>query len=102
MATAAQRQALLAIPCPHCSASVGEMCGVARVTPRDGEGGKRRERSRPLTTLDGGCHDARWQAAGLGAARVLTEALAEAQQRPVSAVAAPQAAELVTVGERPW
>lgn len=110
MATTDERQALLAITCPWCAAAPGEVCsmpapgGRAR---RDNEGGIRRERRIPISTLDAGCHDARWLAAGLGSAPVLAAVVAEHQavdlprvQEPAMAGAgAPSAA---SAGERPW
>lgn len=67
MATKAQRDALLGVPCKWCGAQVGERCRV-----RIG----RRIVVAP-TTLDGESHDARWLAALGSPARVLGEAVAE-------------------------
>lgn len=56
MATPAEIRALLATPCPWCGAWVGSECRVSGVrNPRIGRKGP--------STLDGRCHDARWQAA---------------------------------------
>lgn len=52
MATLEQRKRLLANPCPWCRAAAGADC--ASFSPKT---------ARPITTLDGGCHDARWVAA---------------------------------------
>lgn len=106
MATIEQRQKLLGIPCPHCRAATGEAC-TASVQPQnlDAEGGRRRQRRRPLTVLDGGCHEARWQAALGIPAPVVSSAprLAELRGRPADppreVVAGPAP---VLVGERPW
>lgn len=95
MATAAQRTSLLAHTCPHCGAGVGEGCTVARPARRDAEGGLRVTSGRPITTLDGGCHDARWQAAGLGTAPVLTDVVRERHARP-------QALPSPVPAGRPW
>lgn len=107
MATIEERQKLLAIMCPHCHAAAGEPCGVAGgPLPLDAEGGRRRRTRRPVTTLDGGCHDARWQAALNRPAPVLVSAprLGELRGRPSSP---PEETPLagpapVLVGERPW
>lgn len=101
MATSEQRTHLLAVACPWCKAAPGEVCTVAgRVQgdPRTERG--RRGRQAGISTLDGGCHDARWQAAGLGAAAVVTERVAQLHNRgegqlvPAFAGAAPT--------DRPW
>lgn len=94
MATTEQRQALLRIGCPWCQAAPGEVCSRGRSSRRDTEGGVRRSRPLPVSTLDGGMHDARWQAAGLGSAPVIT-----ARVRELHPVAAAPAASAV---ERPW
>lgn len=98
MATSEQRRRLLAGPCPYCGAGTAELCSVARPARRDQEGGVRRIESRPITTLDGGCHDARWQAAGLGPAPVLPAAVQEIHARP----ARTDGPVPVMAGERPW
>lgn len=99
MATAAQRTALLSITCPWCQVGPGQVCVRGRHASIDQEGGLRRKRPQPVTVLDGGCHDARWQAAGLGTAPVVTERLRELH--PVGA--APQrAAEPAPDDDRPW
>jgi hypothetical protein len=102
VATTAQREALLAVPCPWCGAGVGEVCTLPAADRIDTEGGRRRHRPRPLTTLDGGCHDARWQRAGLGPAPVIRGAVLAAQGIDEDAQ---EAREAVPVGgpvERPW
>lgn len=61
-ATTVDRRTLLAVACPWCGASPGEVCTVndggsqGQVRQRQGE-------RRRVTTLAGGCHDARWRAA---------------------------------------
>lgn len=109
MATTAQVQALLGVPCPHCRAARGEACGVAAgPRPRDAEGGIRRQARLPITTLDGGSHDARWVAALGTSAPVVPEALEERQQRPVGVAEPVMAGDPVRVGvlipdsARPW
>lgn len=105
MATNEERQRLLAVTCPHCRAGVGEPCVVAGgPQPLDSEGGRRRRQLRLITTLDGGCHDARWQAALNRPAPVLPSSprLGELRGRP-SPPETPQAGPApVLVGERPW
>lgn len=95
MATDEQRTALLAVPCSWCGARPGETCYV-RVggDVLDSEGGKRRPRFSLLTTLDGGCHDARWRRALDQSAPVVTGAVLERTERPDS--------ELVGAAARPW
>ena len=66
MATKAQLDALLGVPCSWCGARVGERCRV-----RIGR------RLLAPTTLDGESHDARWLAALGSPARVLGQAVAE-------------------------
>jgi len=61
MATTAERTALLAVTCTHCGAGTGDAC--YKLSRRHG-----RDVRLPITTLDGGSHDARWVAAlGRGA-----------------------------------
>lgn len=93
MATAAQRAALLAIPCPWCKAAPLEECTT-------GPPGRRQL----ITSLDGGCHDARWQKAlGVAAAVVVEE---EGRRRIVEPPAPEPEREPVSVGvaiaDRPW
>ena len=99
MATTDQRRALLAIPCSWCQAAPGEFC--SRPAPghneRDVEDGVRRKTRLPISTLDGGCHDARWQAAGLGTAPVLGEVVAELVERPI-----PGRVPVSAGADRPW
>lgn len=92
MVTHDQRQALLSVTCPWCHAGTDEPCTVPTRNEVDAEGGRRRRRPRHVTTLDGGCHDARWrQALGVNAS-VISAAVEERQAR-VSAV---------MLMERPW
>jgi len=98
MATKAQMDALLAVPCPWCGVPVGERCRV-----RIGK-----QLVVAPTTLDGESHDARWLAATGSPARVLTGAVAERRGLPALAAArhtapAPER-EPVAVGqiECPW
>lgn len=106
MATSVERQKLLAISCPWCHAAPGELCSKPVTRAVDTEGGQRKARRVPITTLDGGCHDARWQAAGMGPAPVIVERLAALQERdeaPASRGPAP-VPQLVGAGpdDRPW
>lgn len=97
MATLDQMRALLSISCRWCGAAPKEACFTT--VKRHG-----REVRIPLTTLDGGCHDLRWQdALGTGAV-VMTAAVAEIRgdETPPSEV---EPDEPVLVGaaiERPW
>lgn len=61
MATMQERRALLAHPCPWCGAGPRQECGTVL---RNGV-------RRPITTLDGNAHDARWRAALGRTARVI-------------------------------
>lgn len=83
MATTAEVEALLAVRCSYCGAAKGTKCGreVGALIVRP-------------TTLDGESHEARWQRAGLGAAAVLSERVAERQTPAPSADLA--------VLDRPW
>lgn len=98
MATKAQMDALLAVPCPWCGVPAGERCRV-----RIGK-----QLVVAPTTLDGESHDARWLAATGSPARVLTGAVAERRGLPALASArrtAPPTDEPVLVGEVidcPW
>lgn len=82
MATSAELRALMAVSCTYCGAGVGVRCGrtLGNLTIRP-------------TTLDGESHDARWRAAGLGAATVLAERVPRAE--PVLVAAG-------DLDERPW
>lgn len=106
MATPDQRAALLAITCPWCSAPPGETCSMPAPgsrASRDQEGGVRRAQRIPISTLDGGCHDARWQAAGLGSAPVRLDALADLHTVAPRRVQEPAvAAAGGSAGDRPW
>lgn len=100
MATSEQRQKLLAVACSWCNALPGQEC--------------RTHRQRPVTTLDGWSHDARWRAALGVSAPVIEEAVRLHQQRPVGPgdddsgpVAASEPVALGTAlaasaAERPW
>lgn len=95
MATTEQRQALLSVTCPWCLAPVGELCTLRGRVRVDDQGAKRRPPARQLTTLDGGCHDARWRKALGVEAPVIREAVLETQ------AVAPRI--LVDAGDqRPW
>lgn len=110
MATADQRNALLAITCTWCHAAPGEFCTRPDGhNTRDSQDGLRRRSGLPISTLDGGCHDARWQAAGLGTAPVLTAVVDSLRQAPVPGGGRPRSrtpdrspAVAVGGGERPW
>jgi hypothetical protein len=97
MATREQVRQLLAVPCPWCTAGVGELCSTMGHRSENAVGSRRSER-RFIRTLDGGCHDARWQRALGQAAPVLTQVVAEEHPRE------PEGAEPELVGavERPW
>jgi hypothetical protein len=78
---------------------------------RDAEGGVRQGQRIPISTLDGGCHDARWVAAGLGPAPVLGKVVAERQARQSvdpprrvqePAMAGRGAPPVGPAGDRPW
>lgn len=75
MATAREIRALLDVACPHCGAGVGSACRV-RVHRRG------RMVTLPITTLDGGSHDARWQAALGIPAPVRADRVAERRVAP--------------------
>lgn len=108
MATTEQRRALLSVTCSWCGAGVGEVCTLRIAQTVDAEGGQRRQAPRPLTTLDGGCHDARWQRAGLGPAPVIRGAVLAAQGwdedqgRPERPARDPVAVGAPDPLERPW
>ena len=74
MATRQDIDALLAVVCPHCGATTGEFCSV-RDRRNDEQRGTRRFKPIPISTLDGGCHDARWRAALGRAASVIGAAV---------------------------
>lgn len=64
MATAQERAALLAVACPWCHAAPGEVCELRLRRPVPAQRSRLRVVRPPTpTTLDAGCHDARWQAA---------------------------------------
>ena len=96
MATTEQRQALLSVTCPWCLAPVGEVCTLRGRVQVDSEGAKRRRTPRVLTTLDGGCHDARWRKALGVEAPVIREAVLETQAVAPSLLVGAGAV------ERPW
>lgn len=102
MASTEQRLALLAVPCSWCGAREGQACHVRQTgrtlnleDPEDSDDRKRhrRGRPRPITTLDGAAHGARWQTAFGTDAPVNREAVAERTTR-VLEPAVPMA--------RPW
>lgn len=95
MATAAQMRALLSVTCPHCGAGPHSYCYVK-------SGGQRK----PITSLDGRSHEARWQAA-LGLPARVAEGWQPPPRRAVRVSA--QTRETVPVrraeeapDERPW
>lgn len=106
MATAQEMRALLATPCPHCGAVSGSTC---RVKAR---GRKGQVLWLPITTLDGGCHDARWQAALGRPAAVRSDVVAARHPRRVApsprmargtvAVLDPPPKETPDDPDRPW
>lgn len=99
MATRDQVRSLLATPCPWCAAGVNELCSTAGHRNETAVGSRRSER-RMIRTLDGGCHDARWQRALGQAAPVLAAVVVEEHSRPQAEGAEP---ELVgAVDQRPW
>lgn len=53
MATVDERTALLTVTCPHCGAVPSERCYSRSIS-------NGRLIRLPITTLDGGSHDARW------------------------------------------
>ena len=95
MATHEERAALLAVSCRWCSAKPGEECHAV-TTGRAARTQRRHDVRRPLTTLDAGCHDARWQDA-LGRAAPVLPAMVEARQEPTQR---PSGATLTE--PRPW
>lgn len=98
MATREQLDKLMAVACPWCRAAIKEECTT-------GPPGKQRL----ITTLDGGCHDARWQVA-LGTSAPVVMDRERAVSVPLVAPAGPAEREPVTVGaavggvlpDRPW
>lgn len=96
MATHEERRALLAVTCPWCGAEPGAICFIP-VRARTAT-----ERSKPRQTavrsLDGGCHNARWQAALSRDAKVIVTALPETRSSRAAG------REPVAAGgvERPW
>lgn len=66
MATVDERTALMTVTCPHCGAGPLQACfTLGRSHGRDVR--------LPITTLDGGSHDARWRAALGRSAPVIVE-----------------------------
>lgn len=65
MATHEEREALMSVSCPWCGASAGKVCVPA--SSNRSRTDKVRERrgaaALGIRTLDGGCHEARWQKA---------------------------------------
>ena len=104
MATRAEIDALLKVACPHCGAAPDEWCSV-RDRTADKHRGTRRFRPIPVTTLDGGCHDARWRAAvGRSAAVIVSDALGHQTPSPDPADAslAPFRDPVAVGVDRPW
>jgi len=105
MATRDELRALLAVTCPWCHAAAGELCSTMGVR-NDQKVGPRRSDRRRIRTLDGGCHDARWNKALGTSAPVLPEVVAAGHQRPVvDPEEGQRVEEPVLVGaavERPW
>jgi hypothetical protein len=100
MATPRERAALLAVPCPWCGAGPQSECVVRGLR-------NRRRGERGPSSLDGHCHDARWQAALGRPAPVLVHRLdvlmrrgddEDEPERGSVAVLDPPRSE----GERPW
>lgn len=88
MATPAERAQLMSVSCPWCGAGPEQECYVGSKSKR-----------RPITSLDGGSHDARWQKALGRPATVIEAVVAEAHptrddREPVSVGQA--------VADRPW
>ena len=110
MATPQQRTALLAVACPWCYAAPGEPCTLRSSSSVriDSEGGQRRTSSRGVSTLDGGCHDARWKVALGMEAPVIRGAVLAAQGQDDTGAPRESTREsvptLVGAGapERPW
>lgn len=75
MATSQERRALLSITCPWCGTGPGAECVAASVHRLPPGMKPRRVRPARVRSLDGGCHDARWQAALGRGAKVLTGGL---------------------------
>jgi hypothetical protein len=101
MATREQLRALLAVACPWCGAAVQEPCSAPGSRSPYVEGPRRTDR-RPIRTLDGGSHDARWRRALGEPAPVRAEVVIE-EHRPGHAVPVREAEpELVGAGDRPW
>lgn len=101
MASRDEIRALLAVPCPWCHAAVGEVCSTSG-TRSEGTEGPRRSDRRPIRTLDGGCHDARWKRALGREAAVRADVVAEAHGHG-RRTPDPEP-QLVSAGpvERPW
>lgn len=99
MATRDELRKLLAVACPWCRAAVGELCSTAGTRSPEAVGPRRSDR-RPIRTLDGGCHDARWQRALGREAAVLAEVVAADRGVPRRRTEEP---ELVGAAvDRPW
>lgn len=98
MVTSDERARLLGIPCPWCGSAPGEVCVLPQARASAAEGGRRRGALPGPSTLEAGCHDARWRAATGHGAVVRVEVLADVVGRDV------RARVLVTAGagDRPW
>ena len=79
MATLAEREQLLAVTCPWCSAGVNQDCFTG--TP---------DKPRRITSLDGGAHDLRWRRAFDRGADV------------VNVDREPRQLEVASLAARPW
>lgn len=103
MATREQRARLLAVSCPWCGSAPGEVCVLRAAKRRDHEGGERRRRLPVITTLDGGCHDARWQKALGMPAPVLAAAVQQLREPGSEGLPEGPAVDEVAAGlARPW
>ena len=95
MATSEERAALLAVSCRWCSAKLGEECHAV-TTGRAARTQRRHDVRRPITTLDGAAHSARWEDA-LGRSAPVLPAMVEARQEPTQRVSGATLTE-----DRPW
>lgn len=102
MVTSEERATLLSHVCPWCSATVGEECYVRETghTLAHRRGTSARV---PITTLDGGFHDARHRAALGRPARVTyVPSPTDTPERPTEAEEGPGRVPVAVGGERPW
>ena len=98
MATAEERSTLLSKPCRWCGARTGEQCRAATARVKGNDGAAPREVPVPVTTLDGGFHDLRWQDTLGRPARVVTTAVPVVEDPEVES----PTKVLESAGERPW